>query len=245
MVLIAILGVVLLFFAVTFSLFVFKCIKIDKVIAAKTETVNEFVQKSKMPLTEGSISFLMDERNKLKSAHSRLKLALTSPLTEEIPPENIDSLQFKERLIQAQKNLREEAKEASLSLPESLGFTKYETELSEPKEIPGLWKRLRIMEELIYIMSLSGVTSLDEINFVGDDLKKEERTPVYDEITASFKITSTYSELVDFLYRLRVSPFIFVVDDLDITKAKDELDKDEAAESMVQASFQVKAEIIR
>ncbi|MBU4376083.1 MAG: type II secretion system protein M, partial [Candidatus Omnitrophica bacterium] len=228
-----------------------------------------FAKKSRMPLTEESISFLADERNKLKSAYSRLKLALTSPLAEDVPRESMDSLQFKERLIQTQKKLREEAKEFSLSLPDSLGFTKYETELSTRGEIPALWRRLKVLEELIYLMTLSEVVSLNEISFIGDDPAKEAAQPVpaehvlagmpvdkaaaqpaqsenfYDEVKVSFKITCTYSGLIKFLYKMRASPFIFIVDDLDITRAKDTLDKDEAAESMLQANFLAKAEIIR
>lgn len=278
---ISILAVILLFFAIISIFFVVKNMRIGKEIAAKSGTIDRFVQKNKMPLTENSVSFLEDERNKLKSAYSRLKLAFTSPLNEEIPPENMDSLQFKEKLIQVQKKLREEAKDFSLALPDSLSFTKYETELSEPSEIPYLLKKLRVLEELVYIMTLTGVVSLDEINFIGEDIKKAEtaapqampqampavrpahkggaakieeapkakieeapKANIYDEITVSFKITCTYSKLIGFLYKLRASPFIFVVDDLDISKAKDTLDKDEAAESMLQAAFLVKAELI-
>ncbi len=252
--------------------------KIQKDTAEKSGTIERFVKKSKMPLTEESISFLADERNKLKSAYSRLKLALHSPLAENIPSEAMDSLQFKDRLIQAQKKLREEAKDFSLNLPESLGFTKYETELSQPAEIPALWRRLAVLEELVYLMTLSGVASLDEINFIGEDLKKEtegeaqpdiatevpaelpragippddkaesavrQKGEIYNEVKVAFKVTCTYSGLVEFLYKMRVSPFIFVVDDLDVTKGKDTLDKDEKKESMLQASFLVKAEIIR
>lgn len=264
---ISILTAILLFLAGTLIFFVFKDAKTDKEITAKTATIDRFVKKSKMPLTEESVSFLEEERNKLKSAYSRLKLALTSPLDEEIPPEDIDSLQFKERLIQTQKKLREEAKSFSLALPDSLGFSKYETELSEPSEIPLLWRKLKVLEELVYLMTLAGITSLDEINFVSEDIKKEgqvppvvagaakpaeaavapkaaERAKVYDEIAVSFKVTCTYSKLADFLYKLRVSPYIFVVDDLDITKTKDTLDKDEVKESTLQAAFLVRAEII-
>ncbi|MDP3790247.1 MAG: Amuc_1100 family pilus-like protein [Candidatus Omnitrophota bacterium] len=268
---IGILAAALLFAVGLFVFFMLQDAKIGKEIMTTSGTIDGFVKKSKMPLTENSVSFLEDERNKLKSAYSRLKLALTSPLGEEMPPEGMDSLQFKERLIQTQKKLCEEGKDFSLALPDSLGFTKYETELSDSAEIPHLLKRLKVLEELIYLMTLTGVASLDEISFVGEDIKKEEapvlsvpalpdigneagalptlppepkKTKIYEEITVSFKITCSYSKLMDFLYRLKVSPFIFVVDDLDINKTKDALDKDQAAESMLQAAFLVKAELV-
>lgn len=270
---IGILASALLFAVGLFVFFMLQDAKVGREIMTTSGTIDGFVKKSKMPLTENSVSFLEDERNKLKSAYSRLKLAFTSPLSEEVPPEGMDSLQFKERLIQTQKKLREDGKDFSLALPDSLGFTKYETELSDSAEIPHLLKRLKVLEELIYLMTLTGVASLDEISFIGEDIKKEEapvplqpmppmpdiesgaealpilplepkRAKIYEEITVSFKITCTYSKLMDFLYRLKVSPFIFVIDDLDINKAKDVLDKDQAAESMLQAAFLVKAELI-
>lgn len=274
-----------LFFVVLFAIFFAKDIRTSKEIITKSDRIDAFVKKSKMPLTEESVSFLEDERNKLKSAYSRLKLALTSPLSDGTSAENIDSLQFKEKLIQTQKKLREEANNSSLALPDSIGFTKYETELSTPAEIPYLLKKLKVLEELVYLMTLSGVVSLNEINFIGEDVKKTEtiaqpaavqaapmpamppmqimhpvmpqpkdapeikpievkQVKANEEITISFKITCTYSKLVNFLYRLRVSPFVFVIDDLDITKTKDTADKDAVAESMLQASFWVRAEII-
>ncbi|MFH0839673.1 MAG: Amuc_1100 family pilus-like protein [Candidatus Omnitrophota bacterium] len=247
---IAVLACTLLLLTIILGLAMIKEAKTKKEIAAKSVAIDNFAKKSKMPLTEESISFLTDERNKLKSAYSRLKLALTSPLAEDMPRESMDSLQFKERLVQTQKKLREEAKEFSLSLPDSLGFTKYETELSTRGEIPALWRRLKVLEELIYLMTLSDVASLNEISFIGDDLPKGPAQPAqsenfYDEVKVSFKINCTYSGLIKFLYKMRASSFIFIVDDLDITRAKDTLDKDEAAESMLQANFLVKAEIIR
>ncbi|MDD5681080.1 MAG: Amuc_1100 family pilus-like protein [Candidatus Omnitrophica bacterium] len=282
---------VAIFFAVLFGIYLAKDMKISGEITAKSAKIDTFVQRSKMSLTEDSVTFLEDERNKLKSAYSRLKLALTSPISDGASQENIDSLQFKEKLIQTQKKLREEAKDFSLALPASLGFTKYETELSDPAEIPSLLKRMKTLEELVYLMTLSGIVSLDEINFIGEDVKKaepaaraaaprmkrppilpmaenlppggplEQAMPMEEEmpvpaaveavktktpksITISFKITCTYPKLADFLYKLKVSPFIFVVTDLDITKAKDAVDKDVVAESMLQASFLVRAEII-
>lgn len=244
----------LLFTAGLFVFFMLQDAKIDKEIMLKSGVIDGFVKKSKMPLTEDSIFFLEDERSKLKSAYSRLKLALMSPLSEEIPLEGMDSLQFKEKLVQMQKKIREEAKDSSLALPGLLGFTKYETELSDPAKIPYLSKKLKVLEELIYLMTLTGVASLDEISFIGEDVEKEEasltmlpapkKTKVYEEIAVSFRITCTYSGLTDFLYKLKVSPFIFVVDDLDINKTKDALDNDQAAKSMLQASFLVKAEAI-
>ncbi len=273
---------VLVFLAAVFGLAMVKGMKTAKEITAMNSAIDTFTKRSKMPLTEESILFLTDERNKLKSVRGRLKLALASPLAEDVPAENVDPLQFKERLIQVQKKLKEEAKESSLSLPELLGFSKYETELLERGEILVLRKRLAVLEELVYLMTLSRVVSLDEISFMGEDLAKEtapakpaedafrardrittdfkKNAPVpadsaagkgarnenfCDEIRVSFKITCAYSSLIEFLYKMRVSSFIFIVDDLDVTKAKDTLDKDEAAESMIQANFLVKAEIIR
>jgi len=223
--------------------------KIASEIASKCEVINKFADKDKVPIADESITSLTEERNKLKEIYNRFKIALRSPLSEEASKESSDSLQFKERLIQTQKKLSEEAKAHNLSLPKSLGFTKYETELPRPFEIPALLGQLKVLEELIHTMALSGIDSLYEIYFIEEKDKEldaqsrkekverkpqpdlKEEPPIYYDVPVSFKIGCTSAELMDFLYKLRLSPFVFVIDDLDV----------ESIQENLKASFSVRA----
>ena len=73
------------------------------------------------------------------------------------------------------------------------------------------------------------------------DVAAKEGTAVYYDIPVSFKIGCTNSKLIDFLYKLRLSPFVFVIDDLDIESAQVSYDKDEVAARRLKASFSIRA----
>ena len=244
-VIICFLGIILVLFITAFGLSLAKNADITEQISKKYSDINKYVDRSKMPITEKSVLFLIEERNRLKNVYSRFKLAFITPLTEEIPEESIDPLQFKERLVQTQKKLRKDAEGYDLVLPESLGFTKYETELSDASEIPALIRRLRVLEELIFHMGLSGIDSLSELSFIGELVKKEEDSVkvvgLSFDIPVSFKINCVASELVDFLYKLRVSHFTLIVEDIDIKKIADASDEDMAVTSVLEVNFLINA----
>lgn len=242
--LLSILIIVLLVIAVLSSItilfaFAVKHFNVESEIASKCEMINKLTEKSRIPLTKESLIFITDEQNKLESLYGRFKLALESPLNEEAAEAELDPLQFKERLIQTQKKLREDAAMCKLALPESLGFTKYETELSKPSEIPVLIMRLKVIEEIIYVITLAGIESLHEISFADEEAKKRETA--YLNLPVSFKIGCTSSELVTFLYRLRLSPFNFIVDDFDIKSAQAAAGKETAADKKLAASLSIRA----
>lgn len=236
------LAIVLLLSIMAFFLSLAKLRRIKGEIASKYEMINRLTEKSKMPLTKESLLFVTNEENKYKIIYNRFKLALESPLNERVRREELDPLQFKERLIQTQKKLREDATMYNLLLPESLGFAKYEIELSKPSEIPDLIRRLRVLEELIYMITLSGVETLHEINFADKEVKR--KTDIYFHIPISFKIGCTSPSLTNFLYKLRLSPFNFIVDDMDIESAQarhDRGNKETLTNERLVASLSVRA----
>jgi len=198
-------------------------------INAKCGDIDKIAKKSSMPLSKESLIFLTDEYNRLKSVYSRFKLALESPLNDEATDEELEPLKFKERLIQAQKKLREDARMHNLTVPKSLGFAKYETELTDPPEIRSLIRRIDILEEIMYIILESGVGTLNEIDFavVSSNAKEGEgegsgrKQAESSDIPVYVSIGCTSPKLINFLYRLRVSQFNFVVDDVDITSEED------------------------
>lgn len=251
LIIVALLLMTLLLSIALFSVSLAKNFRIKSEVASKCEAISEFTERNRMPIIEESIIFLTEKRDKLKNIYSRFKLALASPLEEEVPSEELDPLKFKERLIQTQKRLRKDAGKHNLSLPESLGFAKYETALSEPSEITDLIRRLKVLEELVYTMIFAGVGSLDEIRFANKGVKKDvlplldtaaaEGGDIYFDVPVSFRISCASLKLIDFLYRLKSSSFVFIIDDLDIDRTQTSSDKDEAAKRRLKASLSIRA----
>ena len=262
--------------------------KIRHEIASKYSVMNSYAEKSRLPISKESIAILTGEQNNLKSIYARFKLALMSPLNDEISEEELDPLQFKERLIQIQKKLREDAEMHNLALPESMGFTKYETELSERSEIPRLIKRLKVLEEIVYVMIAGRADSIDHILFMDagakkttdkismerskekikasavdtallqemeKKLKRQKNLPEMEvskkehgtdyDFPVSLAVTCANSRLTALLYKLRVSPYIFVIDDIIIERiegaVKDRPAPDSAGESRLRINLSVRA----
>jgi len=256
-----------------FFVFLARSSEISSRIESECRRIDDYSDKNKVPFSEETVEFLKRERETLEDINTRFKSALETPLGEEVRPEDLDPLKFKEKLVQTQKKLRKDAEARGLKLPSSLGFAKYETELSAPSEIPELMRRLKILEEITDIVISSGAGSLAKINFAEnsslsdkaksarDPKKTSRRAPriktapapkaaekkpetFYENIFFSFEIKCTGSKLMDLLYLMRASRYIFVVEDLDIKSAKDALDSDEAAERMLSAALSARAVIV-
>ncbi|MBL7071185.1 MAG: hypothetical protein ISS26_03310 [Candidatus Omnitrophica bacterium] len=262
LILMAVLLMVLLLSVAFLFVSLAKNIAVKAEVGAKCEEINKIAQKSDLPLSKESVAFLADEHTRLKNIYSRFLLALVSPLDEEINEEDLDPLQFKERLIQTQKKLREDARINNLLLPASLGFAKYETELTDPTDIPGLIKRLKVLEEIVHLMSLSGLVTINEISFAEENENRSERNTgrgqkkqdeaknpespaepkaVFSDVPVYLRIGCTNTELIKFLYKLRVSQFNFIVDDLDIQLDEENSGRGGLRSKMLNADLAVRA----
>jgi hypothetical protein len=71
-----------------------------------------------------------------------------------------------------------------------------------------------------------------------------KETDIYSDVPVSFKIGCTNPELVDFLYRMRVSQFVFVVDDLDIEAPKSVSGEGSASRQQIKAALSIRAIVI-
>ena len=228
------LAAVIALLAVSFFISMAKNSRLAREVASMQAKIDGYVKKSKIPISEESVALLTDERNALKSMREEFRAALISPLNEELAEKDLDPLQFKENLIRAQKKFREDAGNRHLSLPETLGFAKYETELSDPSDIPHLIRRLKVLEEVINNAASSKVESLDNIEFT--DTKSSDG---YFDIPLSFTMVCTASEFMDFLYKLRVSTFNFMVEKLKMEKIE-EADAEEVARAKLKTTLSVK-----
>ncbi len=172
---IGILSLSLLLSALLCVLAVMRSAKLGHKISAQCERISRFARTTKMPIVQDSIDFLDAERERLKNLHGRFSLALASPLSDTPSEESLEPLMFKERLVQIQKKLRQDATQAGMALPDSLGFSEYETRLSEKDEIPGLLKRLKVLEEVIYLAADSGINAIGEVDFPMPDTQGKDK----------------------------------------------------------------------
>lgn len=262
-VIISMLAVIIILSIAFFISLLVKNFAIRKELNSADKILNDLVKQSKYPLTKEAVIFLADEHNRLKNIYSRYRMALESPLNEEVSKAEIEPLQFKERLIQTQKKLREDANLHKLTLPESLGFSEYETKLIELSEIPSLIKKLKVLEEIIYIAWSSGVDNVYEVNFnPGEknksgagltqagkskkgivpelDLAKKEKD-VYFDIPVFLRLGCSSQKLLNFLYRLRLSQFNFAVDNLAMEIKNEDGDKTKIGKLTVSMSIRTVA----
>jgi len=232
------LAAVLLISVIFFVISMIKNAKLNGEFSSKCRMIDSFVKQSKMPVTEESIENLKVELKRLDEAYKTLRPFMRSPLTKNRAVKKLDPLRFKERLIQTQKKLRAQALKNNLIIGGTLGFSRYETELPSQDQIPELYNRLEILEELLTIFTHTGIESLERIEFENipksgpDDKKKaasrkkrrsgpgtpyeEQKPEFYSQIPIYVVINCTTAQAIDILYQMRVSPCLFEVKEMDL-----------------------------
>lgn len=180
-----------------------------------------------------------------------------------------DPLKFKEDLFQTQNSIRQLALKAGFGLPDSLGFSKYETEIPTNIDVPVLKKQLIIVEELIKIMINSKVSSLKSIEIQKsvskliemeepvilslDDMKrapqkrpkskitepseiKNKKLEIYQAFSIVVEVETDTANLIKFLYNLRASNYLFILNSLKIDSKKDETSENRKLKSTLNIS---------
>ncbi len=144
-----------------------------------------------------------------------------------MPIEVMESLKFKEKIFEVQKNLRKKARGKQLEFKDEavfLGFKEYETKIPRDKEVPNLTKQLEIIEELISLMFESGIETIEDIELLklNDGAIKEKKGEFkYRVFPVRLEITSNIKNLAGFLFRLSESDFIFIPEELKIDSMPD------------------------
>ena len=172
------------------------------------------------------IGYLTKKNEALDETYSDLMKKIDNPAVK-MPAEVMESLKFKERIFEVQKNLRKEASAKKLEFKDEaalLGFEEYETKIPRDEEVPNLTKQLEIVEELISLMLESEIETIENIKLLklNDKIIKEKTDELkYRVFPVRLEITSGVKNLAGFLFRLSESDFIFMTEELKIDSMPD------------------------
>jgi hypothetical protein len=202
---------------------------------------------------------LTSELDKLKEIYGGLE-PLVAPTVSQ---KNIDPLYFKEMLIQTQRQLRNEARNKNIALPETLGFQEYELRLSEPGDLPELVNKLSILQELVYMAIGADVKNVTKIGFDDFDEEQsrrdrlrrrsrrkaksagEDEDTAYKKVPINFTVNCSIKELLDILYKFRASSHNLVIHKLVVTSSGMTQTASGGNESMLEAKFQMHSIFMR
>ncbi len=167
--------VLIIFLLYLFILTIFnfkKSINVGSDLNSKIETLNSYERNTSFYPSKEMVDGLQKKKASLEDIFKNFSSVL-APSAQEEKSES-DPLKFKEELLLAQTKIREVAKNANLSLPDSLGFTKYDVEIPATQDIPVLKNQLKIIREIIGYMSDTGIKSLNVLNVSSPVMSKKK-----------------------------------------------------------------------
>ena len=221
-----------LFLGVVVSSVVFMLsLKRKNTVENKIKSELFFLQGFKMAKENAPTSEWVDYLNKksqmLQETFDSIMVKLDKPPTR--MPESVkESLKFKEEIFETQKKLRDKAYAKQLELREgaiSLGFKEYEKKIPQEEEVPNLTKQIDIIQELIHLMCISKVETVEKIEFYDyKDYTLESENK--DKITlrvffVKLELVASVKNLAEFFYWLSKSDFIFIVEELNVNSLTD------------------------
>ena len=144
-----------------------------------------------------------------------------------MPKNIIEPLKFKEKIFKKQKEMRKKAYSSQLELKEeaiSFGFKEYETKIPRKAEVPNLTKKLDIIQEVVNLMCFSHIETLSSVEFLAykDDKLETIRGNVnYRVFSLKVNTTSSVKNLIDLLFGISTSNYIFITEELNVEKSED------------------------
>lgn len=148
-----------------------------------------------------------------------------------MPKDIIEPLKFKEKIFKKQKEMRKKAYSSQLELKEeavSFGFKEYETKIPTEAEVPNLTKKLDIIQKVVNLMCLSHIETLSSVEFLAhrDDKLETIRGNInYRVFSLRLSTTSSVKKLVDLLFKISTSDYIFITEELNVAQSEDFKDK--------------------
>ena len=201
------------------------------------ETRRAIEEAAKFSATKETLLFLNKKYKMLKTICEETEKILITPqarmpLPEELPAAGVE---FKKILSNTKRNISREAQNANLLIPSSIGFAEYNDRIPEKEELPDLMRKLRIAEELITLMRRAGVSALTDITFLTpvDKDFPGRGAGCYREFPVKVSLRATQKSLAQFMDKVRVSDYLFVVNRTEITKS------DTATEKSIGANLEI------
>jgi len=144
-----------------------------------------------------------------------------------MPKDLIEPLKFKEKIFEKQKEMRKRAYANQFELKDeaiSFGFREYETKIPTKAEVPNLIKELDVIEKVVNLMCLSHIETLSSVEFLSikdDEIKTTQGNISYRIFPLKVSTISTIQNLVDLLFRISNSDYIFITEKLNVTQSED------------------------
>jgi hypothetical protein len=144
-----------------------------------------------------------------------------------MPKAVIEPLKFKEKIFEKQKEMRKKVYANQLELKEeaiSFGFREYETKIPTKDEVPNLTKELDVIEEIVDLMCSSHIETLSSVDFLNikdDEFKTSKGNITYKVFPVKVSTISSIGNLVDLLFRISTSDYMFIVEELNVVQSED------------------------
>lgn len=197
------------------------------------KAIRAYYSTDTFPPSEIMLKYYLDRKEKILEYHNAFKALFLAQ--KEMPSRILDTLKFKEELINVQFQIRKEAEREYLMIKDealSLGFERYETEIPLPQDIPDLMLELHAIKELASFMMDSRVDVLEKLRTSNpqDKTLPGEENPFIRIYPVQITIQADFESFVRFLDYCGKSNFIFALSDLHICQS-------EAGENMVKADM--------
>ena len=204
-------------------------------IVEEIQRIDNFRMTKDAAPTLAWIDYLTKKEKSLDNIYVEAGLLNDKP-SSFMPKDLIEPLKFKEKIFEKQKEMRKKVYANQLELKEeaiSFGFREYETKIPTELEVPNLTKELDIIEEAVELMCLSHIETLSSVEFLSykdNELKTTRGNIDYRVFPVKISTISSVGNLVDLLYRISSSEYIFITEELNIVQSEDFKEK-------VNASF--------
>lgn len=205
--------------------------KVKKLTLQSIKEKESQLEQFKPVPTRSEIIYLTSKKRILESHYENVKWLFDAPEAR-MPKDLPTTLEFKTLLLNTHDECRELCFSNAVELATSLGFEEYNKGVIPLREeLPNLVKELQIQKELIGLLIKSKVKKIEGIKFSSPPVDTAISNLTSREFQTSFSIVCEEEGLVDTLYNLRISNFLFQV--MDIKMASSATQDKEIGVSMV------------
>ncbi|MEW6534712.1 MAG: hypothetical protein AB1454_03695 [Candidatus Auribacterota bacterium] len=174
------------------------------------EQYNSFMLKNKEVASNKLISEYQAHAEELKKYYNDIFKIMSS---QKKNVAEVSALEYKQQLLNQQRQIREMAEERGVYIPADLGFREYMGEKIPPDTaIPLLSLQLEIITSLINDLFESGVTRIEAIS----RKKSEKDSLLKTKLPFSITIKTDMKGLISFLDILQSKSEIYIVDSINI-----------------------------
>jgi hypothetical protein len=190
-------------------------VKVKEITRKNIKEVEGQLEQFKPVPTREEIIYLTANKGILENDYEGVKAVFDTPETK-MPKDLPTTLQFKTILLNAHDECRELCFSNEVELSTSLGFDEYSKGvIPTSEELPDLVKELQIEKELIELLVKAKARKIEGIKFF-KPIDTTISNLTIREFPIAFSIVLEEEGLVNTLYNLRISKFLFQVRDIKV-----------------------------